>query len=261
MAIDLFGCDSPQRIFSTPAMRREKARQRMAEKRSTAQGKERANRAAKEWRARNPKKVYEHKYREGQRRAISSGRTYKPIGKRSEREIYSEALLYRNARDAFKFWFSKKTDEEVARWYAATGKPWLNPRLTKSEQHRIRYALDTDYRISEIGRLRLKKIKRKKNIKVYSDNTIKSDLIKTAKSCLSVFRAEDPAVHGGDVERTALCAVTLSALAAVRCTVEAHRWAHRRTMPQSSSQTTIRRSNTAWRCPGDLAASVAPIPL
>lgn len=165
-------------------MRREKARQRMAEKRSTAQGKERAKRAAKEWRARNPKKVYEYKYREGQRRAISSGRTYKPIGERSEREIYSEALLYRNARDAFKFWFSKKTDEEVARWYAATGKPWLNPRLTKSEQQRIRYALDTDYRISEIGILRLKKIKRKKNIKVYSDNTIKSDLIKTAKSCL-----------------------------------------------------------------------------
>lgn len=184
MAIDLFGFDSPRRICQTSALRREKARQRMAEKQSTAQGKERAKRASAEWRARNPNNVYNQRYREGQRRAIAAGREYKPTGKRSKKEIYSEELLYRNARDAFKFWFSKKTDEDVARWYAATGKPWLNPRLTKGEKHRVRYALDIDFRISEIGRLRLKKMIRKMNIKVASDGTVKSELIKSAKSCL-----------------------------------------------------------------------------
>jgi hypothetical protein len=68
-----------------------------------------------------------------------------------------DRIIESNARQAFKWWFDKLTDEQVAAWYEAMGKPWLNPRLSDAEQFRIQYRNDHEFNSYQKMRRQLKK--------------------------------------------------------------------------------------------------------
>lgn len=115
------------------------------------------NAAMRKWKASNPEKRREErrKYSEKQ------GKQYFPRGERciSTKFIEKEydKIIESNARDAFNWWFAKKSDGQVAAWCAATGKPWNNPRLTRAEAFRIRYRLDSEFNTYQRMRRQLKK--------------------------------------------------------------------------------------------------------
>lgn len=150
---------------------REKARNRM--RINISLDREGYNSKVMEWRKNNKDKI--RAYRKAA--AEKKGKEYCKV-------IYPIALVERNAIDAFNWWFSKKSEEEVARWYEATGKPWLNPRLSEKEKRDVRIRYDLDFAYREKTRGRLKKIKRKKGIKAADDGTIHFDITKTAKQCV-----------------------------------------------------------------------------
>lgn len=63
-----------------------------------------------------------------------------------------------SAMEALRYWINERaTDEQVARWYSAKGRPWRNPRLSLGESWRIRYALDIDFNIRERMRRQMTK--------------------------------------------------------------------------------------------------------
>lgn len=103
---------------------------------------------------------------ERKRAAEKAGRVYRPrqsLERTSLEKAYAR-IIERNARDAFDWWFSKKTDEQVKQWYEAMGKPWLNPRLTDAEKYRIQYRLDIDFQIHERIRRQIKKAETKDGV-------------------------------------------------------------------------------------------------
>jgi 5-methylcytosine-specific restriction endonuclease McrA len=160
---------------------REKARNRM--RINISLDREGYNSKVMEWRKNNKDKI--RAYRKAA--AEKKGKEYCKV-------IYPIALVERNAIDAFNWWFSKKSEEEVARWYEATGKPWLNPRLSEKEKRDVRRLADENFSAREKSRNRIKKIKRKKGIIVVDDMTLSSDITKTAKSCVycgKMFNEED----------------------------------------------------------------------
>lgn len=135
---------------------REKAKIIMREKRSKPDGRLALNTAARKWKAENKKKVQEQrrKYFEKQ------GKQYFPRDQQYRRQKIEkeyDKIIEMNARDAFEFWFSKKTDAEVVAWYTATGKPWLNPRLNKAEKFKSKYQNDHEFHTYNIMRRQLKK--------------------------------------------------------------------------------------------------------
>lgn len=97
------------------------------------------------------------------RYAEKIGKTYIPAQIRKLNNgkipIYPNSLIYSNAIEAFKWWFSKKTDDQVREWYEASGKPWLNPRLSDKEQYRLKYSLDIEFQTHERLRRQLAKSK------------------------------------------------------------------------------------------------------
>jgi len=129
--------------------------------------------------------------RQRKRKARAEGRTYRDLKneriRRHEREgkcgpptyeVWLEAVrpkaklneasmdarVRRNAREAFDYWIKVKApDSWVAAYYKATGKPWSNPRLSESEQYRIRYRLDPEFNIKERLRNQLKKALKKQD--------------------------------------------------------------------------------------------------
>jgi hypothetical protein len=85
-----------------------------------------------------------------------------PVDEEYKKRVIENAydrIIESNARQAFKWWFEKKTDDQVAAWYEAMGKPWLNPRLSDAQQWKIRYALDLEFNLSQKIRLYDRKIK------------------------------------------------------------------------------------------------------
>lgn len=75
----------------------------------------------------------------------------------------------------------------IAAIYAATGKPWNNPRLTSAEKFAMRYELDTVFRAREIIKTQGRKAKRAALIAAQSDGTVISKtlgaLFAAAKDC------------------------------------------------------------------------------
>ena len=66
----------------------------------------------------------------------------------------------------------------MACWYAAIGKPWLNPRITSAEVFKIRYRLDSEFNTYQKMRRQLKK-------DLYGDgiaDDIRSSLLRNGKS-------------------------------------------------------------------------------
>jgi hypothetical protein len=58
--------------------------------------------------------------------------------------------LERNARDAWRHHIKvRASDEWCERYYKALGRPWSNPRLSSSEQWRLRYRADERFNLNE----------------------------------------------------------------------------------------------------------------
>jgi uncharacterized CHY-type Zn-finger protein len=123
---------------------------------------------------------------ESRKKAEKKGLKYTPRGPREPYDIERayDRVIERNARDAFDWWFAKKSDKEVVAWYEASGEPWKNPRLTQGQAWSARYRVDSQFREHEKARLYLKKIKRKRKVIAESDGTVPFDLLEKAKSCL-----------------------------------------------------------------------------
>lgn len=141
--------------------RRESEKLKAREKRSTPEGLAKIVQAAKRWKNKKREQDLEGyrkiRQEEHRRKAEREGRIYTPRGKRIDIERAYDQIIESNARDAFNWWFAKKTDEQVAAWYAAAGKPWLNPRLTRAEAFRIRYRFDSEFNTYQRMRRQLKK--------------------------------------------------------------------------------------------------------
>lgn len=60
----------------------------------------------------------------------------------------------------------------VAAWYAATDKPWNNPRLSQADRWRTRYALDDGFRAKEVIKAQLRKQSRRERVEAQSDGTV-----------------------------------------------------------------------------------------
>ena len=103
------------------------------------------------------KRTYESRLEERKKQAAKKGRIYNARKLIPTIDLYSESLVARNARDAFDWWFEKKTQEEKDAWYEASGKPWNNPRLSEAEQYRLRYKMDLDFMLQERMRRQIRK--------------------------------------------------------------------------------------------------------
>lgn len=141
--------------------RRESEKLKAREKRSTPEGLAKIAQAAKRWKNKKREQDLEGyrkiRQEEHRRKAEREGRIYTPRGKRIDIERAYDQIIESNARAAFKWWFAKKTDDQVAAWYAASGKPWLNPRLSEAERYRLQYQLDPAFSINERMRRQIKK--------------------------------------------------------------------------------------------------------
>jgi len=108
---------------------------------------------------------------ERRKQAEKKGRIYNERKFRPTSDLYSESLVARNARDAFNWWFEKKTQEEKDAWYEASGKPWNNPKLNSAEKFKVRYRLDNEFNAYQRTRRQLKK-------ELYKDGV--SDIIRSS---------------------------------------------------------------------------------
>lgn len=119
---------------------------------------------------------YDERCNQKRRYAEKRGKTYIPasIRKANKEKIprYPNSLIYSNAIEAFKWWFAKKTDDQVKEWYESSGKPWLNPRLSDTEKWKIRYKEDNEFHVKQRMRLSLAKEKRRSSI----GDTIRSSI-------------------------------------------------------------------------------------
>lgn len=135
--------------------RRESCRKYARQKRATEEGRLAHNAARRQWKENNLDKIQEarRKYKEKQ------GKQYFPKERRTQDSIEKvyDRLAVQNAYQAFQWWFAKKTDEQVAQWYEAMGKPWLNPRLSDAESWRIQYKLDPEFVVYQRMRRQFKK--------------------------------------------------------------------------------------------------------
>ena len=164
------------------AEQRAKAAEYARQRRSTKEGRDALRQSVRKWKARNPDKVQEQHRREYLRKAEQEGREYIPMAVRQARACPSQKA--RNARIAFRKFIDESSDEEVKCWYAAIGKPWLNPRLTASQQWSVRYQTDLEFNASEKARLYAKKMRRKHGIALTDDRTTSATLLIDARSCL-----------------------------------------------------------------------------
>ena len=154
-------------------------------RRATEEGRAAMKQARQKWKKGNPDKVNASHRRTTQLRAEREGREYKPIAGQQERqELAHQRRKVRNARIAFRQFIEDSSDEEVKCWYAATVKPWLNPRLTASQQWSVRYQVDLEFNAREKARLYTKKMRRKHGIAITNDGTARSDMLINARSCL-----------------------------------------------------------------------------
>lgn len=135
--------------------RRESCRQYACQRRTGEEGRLAHNEKMRKWKAANPEKLQA----ERRKAAEKKGKQYAPKEQRTQDSIEKayDKLSVQNAYQAFKWWFAKKTDEQVAKWYEAMGKPWLSPFLSAAEKWRIRYRLDPEYRAWHLIRCAIRK--------------------------------------------------------------------------------------------------------
>lgn len=137
----------------------------------------------KEWKAKNKEKVNEGHRRYYQRKTEREGREYNPL-RFKENSVSNEYKKIRNARTAFRKFIEESSDDEAKCWYAATGKPWENPKLTESQKWSVRYRADLEFNAKEKARLYEKKMRRLHGIRIGNDGTPLPAQLINAKSCL-----------------------------------------------------------------------------
>jgi hypothetical protein len=170
--------------------KREKCREYATQRRSTNEGRAALRKAVRKWKLRNPDKVNADHRTYNQRKAAKEGRVYIPKIKRPELAALKQKI--RNARIAFRQFIADSSDEEVKCWYAATGKPWLNPRLTNADKDKVRHQFDNEYHIKRRLYYRDRKTQRRFSIKASNDGTLSPQIIKQATHCLYCGAAFGP---------------------------------------------------------------------
>lgn len=120
--------------------------------------------------------------------AAKRGKEYWPVGcvltSPKPRESSESVEARKQARAAWSWWINTGApDRWVRDAYRAIGKPWSNPRLSKSEQWRIRYWCDPSFRAKEIEKVQRTKAKRRKRIDETSDGTLTGDVIVRLFAC------------------------------------------------------------------------------
>jgi len=132
------------------------------------------------WREKRYKEDSARRAKEAER----NGKTYSPRGQVNpinhgyDVEKAYDRIIERNARDAFRWWFAKKSDTEVAAWYEATGKPWSNPRLTDAQAFKIKYRACPEFAINERLRRQIRKAETNDGV----SELIRSALMRNGKS-------------------------------------------------------------------------------
>lgn len=82
-----------------------------------------------------------------------------------KKKFDTRSLWQQNAKQAFDYWARvRATDEQAGRFWAATGEPWKNPRLTDAEQYRLKYKLDIRFQLKERMRRQVNKAKKRDGI-------------------------------------------------------------------------------------------------
>lgn len=122
--------------------------------------KARRDKAAREWRDFKPRNSDKYTPQYKLKKNIAGAVWY--LGSCAELERRQNSLAEWNAQEALRWWLKEgATDECVVQWFDAMGKPWGNPRLSKAERYRCKYANDNEFAIGErIRRQITKKIKR-----------------------------------------------------------------------------------------------------
>jgi 5-methylcytosine-specific restriction endonuclease McrA len=83
------------------------------------------------------------------------------------------ALIASNARQAWIYWLKIKAPGGwLDVYYAATGKPWRDHRLSDAGKYRLRYRIDPRFQASEVLRTQRRNIKRAKIIAERDDGTL-----------------------------------------------------------------------------------------
>jgi predicted RNA-binding Zn-ribbon protein involved in translation (DUF1610 family) len=90
--------------------------------------------------------------------------------KSETKKVKEPAVLWRTHR---RHWIKVAAPGPcVAAWYALTGKPWNNPRLSGGEKFKLRYRLDAEFRAREIIKAQSRKVTRAERVAAQSDGTI-----------------------------------------------------------------------------------------
>lgn len=142
---------------------RDKTRERARARLATKQGRLRHLQIKSEYVARakemNLSAWQEKRREESKKRAEREGKEYIP--KEIRKEIYEinnyDKLRLRKSRIMLRNFLAESSDEEMACWYVALGKPWLNQRLTNAEKYKVKYKLNKEFSINERMRRSLNK--------------------------------------------------------------------------------------------------------
>lgn len=169
---------------------RETAKLAMQKKRATPEGLLKLRQSVAEFKKRAKEKDINawRLVRQGEhiRKAERESRVYIPREDRRKDSAIKRLLNSGgfNAIKILKEFLANSSDEEVKCWYAATGKPWLNPRLTAAEKWSVRYKDDLEFNVIEKARLYAKKMRRKHGIAIANDKTVSPTLLIDARTCL-----------------------------------------------------------------------------
>lgn len=109
----------------------------------------------------------EERRAERRRIAEAKGKTYRTrkqwAGEVQERKARQRAIA--DAKKAWRYWLEEKCPDWWAHAYwAATGRPWNNSRLTHTEQRRLRYNVDPAFQLKERMRRQVNKAKKRDGI-------------------------------------------------------------------------------------------------
>jgi hypothetical protein len=114
----------------------------------------------------------------------------------SEEATEYDLVTKRNARDAWRHWISvKASDEWMARYYAASGSPWNNPRLTSAEMFRIRYQTDPVFNMRQRFRAHFRRMQRKDKVGELIRQALKNNRKSPTAELLLGYTMDDLKIH------------------------------------------------------------------
>jgi len=107
-----------------------------------------------------------------------------------------DLVTKRNARDAWRHWINvKASDEWMARYYAASGSPWNNPRLTSAEKFRIQYKNDPVFNMRQRFRAHFRRMQRKDKVGELIRQALKNNRKSPTAEILLGYSMDDLKTH------------------------------------------------------------------